>query len=217
VTAGRVVLCTNGFENLTIENEAGSPIDAAFHASVAGVIGYMGGYFDENGQPPLAVSYYRNADSDEPYHYLTRRPYERGGESSVLVCIGGPERFLPDRATYDPSSRFPANIEEDLDLELRRTYRDMPPPATKAFTWHGLMGYTPTGIRRIGFEPLNSVLLYNLGCNGVGILPSIYGGKRIAQLLSGLHLPPSIFDPEMSEMMLRSVSINQKTMRTPML
>jgi glycine/D-amino acid oxidase-like deaminating enzyme len=36
--------------------------------------------------------------------------------------------------------------------------------------------------------------MYNLGCNGVGILPSIYGAKRIAQLLAGETLGPSIFD-----------------------
>jgi glycine/D-amino acid oxidase-like deaminating enzyme len=72
--------------------------------------------------------------------------------------------------------------------------------ATRVFQWQGLMGYTPNNIRRIGFEPRNSALLYNLGCNGVGMLPSVYGGKRIAQLLSGIHLPPSIFDPDKGDM-----------------
>lgn len=57
------------------------------------------------------------------------------------------------------------------------------------------MGYTPTGLRCIGPEPTNPVLLYNLGCNGVGIFPSIFGSKRIAQFLKGEHLEPLIFDP----------------------
>jgi glycine/D-amino acid oxidase-like deaminating enzyme len=38
-------------------------------------------------------------------------------------------------------------------------------------------------------------VLYNTGCNGIGILPSIAGGKRIARILKGEILPKSIFDP----------------------
>ena len=57
------------------------------------------------------------------------------------------------------------------------------------------MGYTPTGIRCVGRDPRSASLLYNLGCNGVGILPSIAGGRRIARVLSGAALEPSLFDP----------------------
>ena len=62
--------------------------------------------------------------------------------------------------------------------------------AEYAFTWHGLMGYTTNGIR-IGPRPQNEVLLYRLGCNGVGILPSIMGGRKIAAHC-GEKIPPSI-------------------------
>lgn len=195
IGAKRVVLCTNGFENIVIKNADGPDIDPSFHAMVRGCIGYMAGYMDEPGQSPIAVSYHGSNDFRAAYHYLTRRPYERDRQQHSLVCIGGPERPLPDRALYDPTSPFPADIEEELERTLRTTYRDMPPPATRLFVWQGLMGYTPNSIRRIGFEPRNLALLYNLGCNGVGILPSICGAKRIAQLLDGIHLPPSIFDP----------------------
>ena len=57
------------------------------------------------------------------------------------------------------------------------------------------MAYTDNKIRLVGFEPRNPVLMYNLGCNGVGFLPSIAGGLRIARLHSGHTLQPSIFDP----------------------
>jgi glycine/D-amino acid oxidase-like deaminating enzyme len=57
------------------------------------------------------------------------------------------------------------------------------------------MGFTPNGIRLVGPEPLNPVLLYNLGCNGVGLMPSIFGGRKIARFLAGEVLPPSMFDP----------------------
>jgi len=58
------------------------------------------------------------------------------------------------------------------------------------------MGYTTSGLRLIGPEPANPVLLYNLGCNGIGILTSIYGGKKISDFLAGKTMPPSIFDPK---------------------
>lgn len=53
--------------------------------------------------------------------------------------------------------------------------------------------HTVNGV--IGEEPCNTRLLYNVGCNGIGLLPSIFGGSRIAKLVAGEELPPSIFDP----------------------
>lgn len=197
VAADKVVLCTNGFENFRIVSEHGADIDTEFHENVRGYIGYMAGYVDEANQSAYAVSYHENADYHDAYYYLTRRPYAYDGKQYSLVCVGGPERVLPDQAEYDPLAGFPAALEEELDRELRRTYDDLPPAATRRFLWQGLMGYTRNGIRRIGFEPKNKALLYNLGCNGIGILPSVYGGKRIAELLAGIELPQSIFDPEL--------------------
>jgi len=57
------------------------------------------------------------------------------------------------------------------------------------------MGYTAGMVRLIGAHPRYPGLLYNLGCNGVGFLPSIRGGERISRLLAGETLAPSIFDP----------------------
>jgi len=37
--------------------------------------------------------------------------------------------------------------------------------------------------------------MYNLGCNGVGFIPSIHGGHRISRLLAGDDLDASLFDP----------------------
>jgi glycine/D-amino acid oxidase-like deaminating enzyme len=57
------------------------------------------------------------------------------------------------------------------------------------------MGYTGDGIRVIGRHPRYAALHYNLGCNGIGFLPSIYGGERMSRILAGEQLEPSIFDP----------------------
>jgi glycine/D-amino acid oxidase-like deaminating enzyme len=197
IAARKVVLCTNGFENLEIEHRSGPPIAPSFYALVQGLIGYMAGYMDSSEKPSAAISYYGKGTSHlDPYTYITRRPFQRtDSHTRNLVCVGGPERILPDRASYDPESAFPSDVEEELErsLELIRPKDEEKP--LKAFSWHGVMGYTRTGVRCIGAEPLNSTLLYNLGCNGVGILPSIFGAKRIAQILNGKKLAPSLFDP----------------------
>ena len=204
VVAERVVLCTNGFENFTITNKAGQDIDTSFHHLVSGRIGYMSGYFEPMNNSPIAISYFPNTKNisgdptGENYFYLTRRPHEHEGKDSYnLVCTGGPEKVLPNGASY---SRHDFHSEETnymIDDFLSKNYAKYPGEKIEyAFSWHGLMGYTPNGIRRVGPEPLNPALLYNLGCNGVGILPSIFGAKRISQFINSDPLPPSIFDPE---------------------
>lgn len=203
VQANRIVLCTNGFENFTISNEGGSPINSEFHHLIAGRIGYMAGYIEPLSSPPTVISYSPRMDSRTPdptgesYFYLTRRPHEhQQKESHNLVCMGGPEKVLPNGALYSRDESCDEDMRMMIDDFLRQNYRNYPSDrADYAYCWHGLMGYTPNGIRRIGVEPCNPVLLYNLGCNGVGIIPSIFGGRRIAQILSGAVLEPSLFDP----------------------
>jgi len=60
--------------------------------------------------------------------------------------------------------------------------------------WHGVMGYTKNLLRLIGRDPHARALYYNLGCNGVGLLPSIFGGHKVAKEIAGERFPPSIFD-----------------------
>lgn len=133
----------------------------------------------------------------ENYFYLTRRPHEHEGKSSYnLICAGGPEKVLPSGAEYDRENYCPEDVRVTIDDFLRNSYSKHPKGEVEySFCWHGLMGYTPNGIRRIGREPCNPVLLYNLGCNGIGILPSIFGSLQISKLLNGEKLKPSIFDP----------------------
>ncbi len=203
VVAKRVVLCTNGFENFTIENNAGPEINTSFHHLVRGRIGYMAGYVEALNSPPTAISYRvdRKESSKDPtgdtYFYLTRRPHEHDASGPFnLICTGGPEKVLPNQAGYSREDSCPEDQQEIIDEFLKENYRGHSSEEREySFCWHGLMGYTPNGVRRIGPEPINPVLLYNLGCNGVGILPSIYGGHKISKFLKGEALPPSIFDP----------------------
>ena len=201
ISTKRVVLCTNGFERLNIENCAGANIDVKFHHLVRGSIGYMAAFVEEPQMPPTAVSYlpsHRKETSgtydSDPYYYLTRRPRGDDGKSS-LICIGGPEALMDDTNDYSKEHPYPNEAKKMIESFVRRTYRHSGRRLTYTHLWHGLMGYTPNGIRCVGAEPCNPVLMYNLGCNGVGILPSIYAGLRIAQILKNKKFKPSIFDP----------------------
>ncbi|MFN7161020.1 MAG: NAD(P)/FAD-dependent oxidoreductase [Candidatus Gracilibacteria bacterium] len=195
-TTKRAVLCTNGFEYIKILNTLGSDIDLKFHEEVSGLVGYMSGYLTDPEKIPTAISYFTTtgADAYEPYFYVTRRKYEyEKGKQHNLVCIGGPEQPLPDKSMYIRDHEFRKDAETAIDNFVVKTYKHKP---AYTFKWHGLMGYTKNGVRLIGPEPCNPVLLYNLGCNGVGILSSIFGGKRISKFLNHRTLEKTIFDPQ---------------------
>lgn len=203
VAAEKVVLCTNGFEQYNITNLAGKDINQSFHHLVRGSVGYMAGYLETYQRSPVAISYLPKHDGEnesafeaDPYFYLTRRTFQDGKKKQSLVCIGGPESLMDDTNNYQKQHPYPQEAQEAIDQFLHKTFKYAPKKKIKyKYKWHGLMGYTPNGVRCIGPEPRNPILLYNLGCNGVGILPCIYGGKKISQFLNGEKLKPSVFDP----------------------
>jgi glycine/D-amino acid oxidase-like deaminating enzyme len=198
----KVILCTNGFESLEIFNEGGLAIDKKFHHLVNGRVGYMSGYLENFNKNAAAISFYVEGndpfnDNPDPYFYLTRRQHELEDRSHNLICVGGPEVEIPDRKEYIRDYDYSEKYQKEINNFIKEVYD--PDPNKKIdyqFTWHGLMGYTPNRIRLIGVEPKNPVLLYNLGCNGIGIIPSVFGGKRISKILAGEKMRPSIFDPK---------------------
>jgi glycine/D-amino acid oxidase-like deaminating enzyme len=198
VKAPRIVLCTNGFKDFTLISENGLGLDGTFHAALHGRVAYMSGYLERLNKAPIAVSYFPEpgATAEENYFYLTRRPYEYEHKSGHnLISLGGPDEPLPEDSAYSLEAEFPEKHMAVFDKFLRSTY-DLDPnkKIDYLFTWHGLMGYTKNGVRMAGPEPKNPVLLYNLGCNGIGILPSTMGGRKIARHLEGEKVEKSIFD-----------------------
>lgn len=202
VAAKNVVLCTNGFDNISIFNKSGLDIDTRFHHSLHAIVGYMSGYLEEPIKAPTAISYFYDSltgdtESGKPYVYLTRRAYEYNENKHNLISIGGPDVSLEDRRQYEKDHEYPDWAKDEIDKFIRSIYETDPAKDIDyKFTWHGLMGYTHNKLRLVGAEPKNPVLLYNLGCNGVGILPSIFGGDRIAKIIKGEQVAPSIFDPK---------------------
>lgn len=221
VIAKEIVLCTNGFEEITIVNTAGASINKKFHHLVRGIVGYMAGYTEELSKNPAEISYLPKQPKhvldiyeEEPYFYLTRRPYEtEKKETHNLICVGGPEALMDDTNNYNTEHPYPEEAQDQIDNFLRYTYQHGPKDKMAyKFLWHGLMGFTPNGIRLIGPEPCNPLLYYNLGCNGIGLLPSIYGGMKISQHLAGQTMEPSIFDPK-DKRRLRTPKIKRSIIR----
>lgn len=202
IRSQKVILCTNGFEKIKINN-IGQDIDTKFHHLVNGCVGYMAGYLEEDLKEPIAISYLpkssRNKDdslSNSPYFYLTRRDFEIKERRYNLICIGGPEKILSDTNLYKKEHPYASEAQNSIDDFLHKTYKNAPKGEIKyKYKWHGLMGYTTNGIRLVGPEPLNPNLYYNLGCNGIGILPSIFGANKISLMLQGVKFGKSIFDP----------------------
>jgi glycine/D-amino acid oxidase-like deaminating enzyme len=197
VTADRVVLCTNGFVDHTVEDGAGAPIRLAPDQQIVGRVGYLTAILEDEPCQPAAISYIRNTviGGDTPYAYVARRMYDHAGGTATLTCLGGPE-YPFDDAVYDAEAPFPGALLQIVDEVVRPFARGARRPGQPYdFHWHGLMGYNESRIRVIGAHPRHERVLYNLGCNGVGFLASIGGGRRIAELLAGRRVEPSIFDP----------------------
>lgn len=199
----RVILCTNGFEKFNIKNHAGQDVDKPFHDSVEGIIGYMSGFYENSESDPAAISYHglqalvlKNDTEIPPYFYLTRRP---AGPNKKLICLGGPEVLVASTEHYSRETHvFPEQAAKAMDSFLKTSYTGAPKHIDYSFLWHGLMGYTPTGLRCVGPDPKNPLLMYNLGCNGLGILSSIAGAKRVSNQVQGKMSEASLFDPIIS-------------------
>ncbi len=197
VTAGHVVMCTNAFLDHVIEDAAGQRITVHPNQQVASRIAFMIASVDAHLRRPSAMSYILNPTigGTTPYVYVTRRTYDRPRGAVMLTCLGGPD-YRIDPQHYDPEGPVPGDMLSVMDEQVR-CFADPSRPAGLPydFQWHGLMAYSPGMIRLIGNHPCHPRLLYNLGCNGIGFLPSLSGSARVARMLAGERFAPSIFDP----------------------
>lgn len=197
VEASSVVLCTNGFESISIQNDKEELIDKTFHEEIYGIVGYMTAYVQSGEVVPGVIAYGLDYSTENnPYYYVTRRNISVQEETIAgLISFGGPQMFLPERATYNRAAPYPQTVIDDVDTFASHTYHRH--PDEMEYRWHGLMGYTKSKVRLIGPDKHDTKLLYNLGCNGIGILTSVYGAERIGLFLQGEKLQQSIFDVQL--------------------
>ena len=205
IISKKIILCTNGFEGFNIINNHGGEINNKFHSNISGRVNYMSAYLDQNVEEPIAISYFpkeklidadNNTLTGEQYFYMTRRPHVHNGEEMGLISTGGPEKILTEGEIYNRDDTCEDWAEKDINNFLKHNYKKHKGDHIEYdFCWHGLLGYTANGIRMIGFENNNTNLLYNLGCNGIGIMPSIFGAKKISEMLNDTVFEKSIFDP----------------------
>ncbi len=145
------------------------------------------------------MSYIRNPTigGTTPYVYVTRRTYDRPDGTVTLTCMGGPE-YRIDPQHYDPRRAVPRRHARRSWTTRCAAFAEPSRPAGLPydFHWHGLMAlHRPGWSGSSAHHPRHPRLLYNLGCNGVGFLPSLCGSARVARMLAGERFAPSIFDP----------------------
>jgi glycine/D-amino acid oxidase-like deaminating enzyme len=174
--APSVVLCTNGYSwpEIKAPNRPAVP-------PPQGVMGYMVGKLSPEGMDG-ARAYYNNGDM---YYYLTQRATRHGW----LTAVGGPEASVERAQGAITSQDAYQQIEGFLATTVDRHLGDT------RYRWKGLMGYTDSGVWVAGQDPRIEPLHYNLGCNGIGLLPAVAGAVQIARLIRGEDNVPSMFDP----------------------
>jgi glycine/D-amino acid oxidase-like deaminating enzyme len=173
----QVVLCTNGYPLPELVAKRAPWVKKSLRRYVASMLGYE----REDSQSPGAFIYFHEEGDplEEPYFYITRRPYSVTGDD--LLVVGGPQVSILDE--IDHQEEYPSGVYDRIDGFMSRSYPeelDLP-----SMCWNGLMGYTEDGLRLVGPDPDVPGLWYNLGCNGVGLLPSLVGAKKLAGLING--------------------------------
>ena len=191
IESDKVVLCTNAYTDFLILDN-GTTI-TRIRDSITKIVGYMAGYFnDDKTNFATALSGADKRYHIDAYFYFYNGPFFKDRDKMFKV-IGGPERKLTGNQQYDASEPYPLNVVKTYQQFIKNTFGE--DRKDFDYLWHGLMGYTSNRVRWIGPNPKYPQLLYNLGCNGIGLLSSIVGGEKISKFIKGDILPPSFFDP----------------------
>lgn len=167
VRAKSVVLATNGYAI------CGSGFKTPRMKSIVqGCLGYV-----SDGPRPLTAIGFSLLEKTKNYYYANTRQFSG---TSFLTVTGGPPGVRVG------SSNEAAALQADFDeLDIHSSHLGLSPNHQPRFRWTGILAYMPDGLRWIGADPENPSVYYNLGCNGIGILLSIFGGYAIACQMRG--------------------------------
>lgn len=190
VSGEDVILCTNGYTNFEIIDHK-NPI-TKLKDSISGLIGYMVAYYDLSSEVWTSALFDdRGIYKTVPYFYYHRGPSFES--EKYLTVLGGPEGEVHAGETYNPDEEIRSEFIEIDKQFLKKSFGEV--RESFDYQWHGLMGYTKNGVRWLGKDPDYPHLLYNLGCNGIGLLPSIGGGEKISRIINGEKFLASFTDP----------------------
>ena len=189
-----LILCTNAYTNFSIFDLRTGKVLSKLKEKMIQREGYIAAYPIEEHHHSSLIGFIPEGSihSIVPYWYTSVAPLSPNTKD-YMVCLGGPEYTLDFPATFE-------QIEEQANesLQLMRNFVSNPPSSFPYF-WHGTMAYTENGMRWVGEDPNHPHLWYNLGCNGIGILPALLGGQKIAKQMAGETFKPSLFDPPNDE------------------
>jgi glycine/D-amino acid oxidase-like deaminating enzyme len=204
IKSKQTILCTNGYKNIDIYTDTEQKY--SLWEKVQWFVSYISGYVEKSNQESISLIYYQNPDElktattsseSENYFYLTRREFETHKVKETLICIGWPESAIEWSDDYIPHQPQPERAHQQMDSFLQKTFKKYPKQKLEyKYRRHGLMGYTNTYLRMIWPDRNIPRIMYNLGCNGQGIVLSIFGWWKISQFLLGRVSEDSIFDPE---------------------
>jgi glycine/D-amino acid oxidase-like deaminating enzyme len=183
VECKRAIICTNGYALPDLSGTPNSFPDDYLRC----VTGYLNGYRPSQRGENVGLFFHEVQPSeDEPYVFSTT--WGKDPEKEVLM-IGGPQ-FACGEGVREGKD------DEKAHARIDRLAADIFGIRTKAIScWDGRMGYTRSGVRLAGPDPKNPDLFYNLGCNGIGILHSVYGARRVADEILGKRTADSVFEP----------------------
>lgn len=198
ITANQITLCTNGYTG--IEFTTGEHT-ANLRSHIRRLEGYMAAQTTDNILKSGITCYMPNGIGLDNYWYTSARPYRAHKKTLTLCTVGGPDQWLDRDEPYFDDKPLQGDMVRSLAKFVNDLEIDEIPNDEFEYTWSGVMGYTPNMLRMIGPDPVHSNLYYNLGCNGVGLVPSILGAQRIAAHLANKPQKPSIFDVQESPLL----------------
>ena len=147
----------------------------------------MAWYIIPQAKSPLTVGYEdESADSswDEYFYQSVRAHTNVSFEQRILVSVWWPNSTCK---TVTQKIAYHQSLSKYIQKYYTQTYEP-----TYLREW--VMWYTKSWLRKIWPDPLNNWLWYNVWCNGVGILWSIYWAWKIVEQMNWVKFPPSVFD-----------------------
>lgn len=181
IQSDEIVFCTNGYWTPKLIHITHTPLN------VKSVTWMMAWYIIPQAKSPLTVGYEdESADSswDEYFYQSVRAHTNVSFEQRILVSVWWPNSTCK---TVTQKKAYLQSLSKYIQKYYTQTYEP-----TYLREW--VMWYTKSWLRKIWPDPLNNWLWYNVWCNGVGILWSIYWAWKIVEQMNWIKFPPSVFD-----------------------